>query len=253
MDSEMKFRFVVPPAPAGPLIELSADEAERMFLAALDANEDRKQALWNLAQFYKIHGQHEKALERLRELIALLPDPESKAECIFTMGQAMEGAGDFEAAVKYYRAATTLEPASPCIWYFIHNNLGFSLNTLGRFEEGELYCRRAIAIDPNRPNGHKNLGIALASRGNYQDAARSFITATQVNAADARSLRLLEKLAREHPELEIDLKDEIENCELAVNVAAEKLQASQPKVVRGSRKHIALWWVKARKLFTSKK
>ena len=252
MDGGMKFRIVVPPTPTGTRVQMSVEEAEKFMLEAVKGNGDRTEALWNLAQFYKVNGLHGKALKRLQELIELLPDAESKGECIFTMGQSCEGAGDFAAAVKYYRAAMAMEPASPFLWYFIHNNLGYSLNALGRFEEGELYCRRAIGIDPNRPNGHKNLGLALAGRGNYREAARCFVTATQVNAADGRSLQLLETLVTEHPELEFDFQNEIENCRAAVTFANEKLKASQPAPLTGWRKSVALlrvrigrWWRRA--------
>ena len=163
-----------------------------MLLKKLDESKaDPTQALWQLAQFYKLSKQHEKALERLRQLMERLPDPEAKAECVLTMGQAMEQVGDYPAAVRYYKEALGLEPTHTFTWYFINNNLGFSLNALSQFAEGEIYCRKAIEIDPNRPNAQKNLGIALAGRGQYADAARCFVAATQANAADGRAFRLL--------------------------------------------------------------
>jgi tetratricopeptide (TPR) repeat protein len=93
-----------------------------------------------------------------------LPDPEQRAECVLTMGQVVEQVGDYRAAVQYYREALALEPTHAFTWYFINNNLGLSLNTLGHFAEGERYCRKAIEIHPHRPNAHKNLGIALAGQ-----------------------------------------------------------------------------------------
>jgi tetratricopeptide (TPR) repeat protein len=104
MEKRLDFRFEIPKPPGGPLVELSAEEAEKMLLKKLDEDKaDPTNALWQLAQCYKLNKQHEKALERLRQLILRLPDPESKAECIFTMGQAMEQVGDYEAAVRYYK------------------------------------------------------------------------------------------------------------------------------------------------------
>src|SRR5262245_3667927 len=195
MEKRLDFRFEVPRPPKGPLEELTAEEAEKLLLKRLeDAREDPKEALWQIAQFYKNEKQHEKALGYLRKLMALLPDVEEKANCVFTMGQAMENVGDYEAAVRYYKEALALEPTGTFLWYFINNNLGFSLNALGRFDEGENYCRKAIEIDPARCNGHKNLGMSFSGQGCYAEAARCFITATQVNAMDARSFHLLEKL-----------------------------------------------------------
>src|SRR5258705_9153836 len=186
MDKRLDFRIEIPRPPAGPVVEFSNEQAEKMLLGKVaDAKADPRNALWQLAQFYKLTKQHEKAIQRLRELIQLLPDPEQKAECVFTIGQAMEQVSDYAAAVRYYKEAESLEPTHTFTWYFINNNLGFCLNTLGKFSDGEVYCRRALVTDAKRPNAHMNLGIALGGMGKYQEAARCYVSATQANAADA--------------------------------------------------------------------
>lgn len=73
---------------------------------------DPAKVLWQLAQFYKLNKQHDKALERLRELIRRLPNPEDKANCIFTMGQVMEHVGDYAAAVRYYKESRRCQGGS---------------------------------------------------------------------------------------------------------------------------------------------
>jgi tetratricopeptide (TPR) repeat protein len=108
---------------------------------------------------------------------------EQKAACVLVMGATAEKKQDFEAAVRFYREALAMEPVRNDVWYFIHNNLGYSLNMLGQFAEGEKFCRAAIEINPFRPNGHKNLGIALAGQGRYREAARCFVTATLAHSA----------------------------------------------------------------------
>ena len=163
MDKRLDFRFSIPLPPEGPLVELSPEEAERMLLRRVkEEAADPTQAMWNLAQFYKLQKRHEEALDWLRKLMGRLPDAESKAECVLTMGQAMEQVGDYGAAVQYYREALALEPAHTFTWYFIDNDLGFSLNQLGQYAVGERYWRKAIEIDSTRPNGFKNLGPALS-------------------------------------------------------------------------------------------
>ncbi len=237
MENKLHFNYQIPSMPVGPFVELTAVEAEQMLLKQLEKSaDDPRDALWQLAQFYKRSGQHEKALLRLRELIALLPDPEEKASCVFTMGQAMEQVGDYPNAIRYYREALALEPASTFTWYFIHNNLGYSLNTLGQFTDGEDYCRKAIVIDPTRSNAHKNLGIALAGQGRFAEAARAYVDSTRANAADARAFHLLQNLVQHHPELEYEFQEPIEFCRKAVEVAAQKLAESRPKIHRGWRK-----------------
>ncbi len=246
MENRLDFRFQIPKPPKGPLVELSNEEAEKLLLKNLDSAADPKPALWQLAQFYKLSKQHEKALARLRQLMQLLPDVEQKAECILTMGQAMEQVGDYPAAVRYYKEALALEPTHTFTWYFINNNLGFSLNTLGQFAEGESYCRKALEIAPARPNAHKNLGIALAGQGQYREAARSFIAATQANAADARAFRLLQELLKQHPELEFEFQDAVDCCQKAVELASQKVAELKPVVHRGWRKQLILLRAKLR-------
>ena len=60
------------------------------------------------------------------------------------------------------------------------NNLGFALNRLGRYADGEALCRQAIALDPRRASAYKNLGLSLQGEGRVVEAARAFVTATQV-------------------------------------------------------------------------
>ena len=120
-----------------------------------------------------------------------------------------------------------MEPMRNDVWYFIHNNLGYSLNTLGRFAVGEKWCRAAIEINPSRPNGHKNLGIALAGQGHYHEAAWCFVTATDNNAGDARSFGLLKDLLQQHPELEFDFQKQFSRCERAVKFAAAAIQRAR--------------------------
>jgi tetratricopeptide (TPR) repeat protein len=108
MDKRLDFRFEIPRPPCGPVVELSNAEAEKILLDKLaGAATDPRNALWELAQFYKLSGQHEKALVRLRELIERLPNPEDKANCVFTMGQTMEQVGDYAGAIRYYKEAET--------------------------------------------------------------------------------------------------------------------------------------------------
>src|SRR6266436_678608 len=158
MEDGLQFRFAVPRPPQGPLVEMSAAEMEKTLLKRLQA---------------------EKGLACLRQALPQMPDAERKAHCVLALGQMMESVGDYSSAVGYYKEAFALEPGQTDAWYFINNNLGFSLNQLGQFGEGEKYCRKAIEIDPNRPNAFKNLGIALSGQGDFRGAANCFVAATQ--------------------------------------------------------------------------
>lgn len=245
----MDFRFAIQKPPPGPLVELSCTEMEKTLLKRLDEEKaNPTEALWQLARFYQQSKQRDKGLACLRQALAQMPDLERKANCVLAMGQMMEAVQDYEAAVRYYKEALALEPVQTDVWYFINNNLGFSLNTLGQFTEGEKYCRKALEVNPNRPNAHKNLGIALAGQGDYTGAAECFVRATQANAADPRAFHLLRDLLRDHPELEYEFRETVEACEKVVEAVGRKAQDLKPVVYRGWRKRLVLLRMKLRSL-----
>jgi tetratricopeptide (TPR) repeat protein len=204
--------------------DLPPEEIERILIKNVEDNAvDPKKALWQLAQFYKRNRKHDQALSTLRNLLELVDNVEDKARCIFTMGQSSEGVGDFAGAIRYYKEALVMEPADTLTWYFILNNLGYSYNQLGQFEEGEKYCRLALKVPEQRSNALKNLGLALEGQGRYAEAGHCYVRATQVNALDGRSLWHLRNMIEKHPELGFDFDTDLRNCAKAVQTAWEAL------------------------------
>ena len=65
--------------------------------------------------------------------------------------------------------------------------------------------------------------VAAAQR----EAAAAFVTSTQADASDARSLRHLEDLLQEHPELQDDFAADLARCRAAVEFAARQVTAAQ--------------------------
>ena len=229
------------PQPSTPSDSAEPDFAqmERVLKEQLDqADKNPRDVLWQLARLYNATKRHDQALQCLRRILASESDLEVKASCVLALGQTMEQCNDFPAAITFYREAMAMEPMRNDTWYFIHNNLGYCYNQVGQFDEGERCCRSAIQINPFRPNGYKNLGIALAAQGKYREAAISYITATFNHAGDARSFKLLQELIKEHPELAFDFQSQFERCEKSVRFAAvalERARSGRPfKVLLGS-------------------
>lgn len=215
-------------SPEGEFVEIPFEEIERKLLARLhDSGQNRKRVLKHLASFYADHRHYDQALERMRDLMTLETNLEDKAACILATGAIAEKREDFEAAVRFYRMALAMEPERSDVWFFIHNNLGYSLNKLGQFGEGEKFCRAAVQINPSRPNGHKNLGIALEGQGQFVEAAQSYVMATKVAPGDPRSLGLLNELLQRHPELEYEFGSELVSCEELVSFASAAIQRAQ--------------------------
>jgi tetratricopeptide (TPR) repeat protein len=156
------------------------------------------------------------------------------------MGCLMEQMEDFKSAVSYYKEAHSLGSDNPCTWYFINNNLGYSLNRLGNFTEGEKYCRAAIKIDKHKSNGFKNLGISLEGQSRAREAVNAFVSAVQANAADPRPLDHLEFLLDKHPKLKSEFEGKFETCLKAVGFVEKEIEKYAPTVHKGLMKYIIL-------------
>jgi Tfp pilus assembly protein PilF len=222
---EVNYCLPAPPPPGA--VSLTAEEAEERLLAEVNSEAQSGsaiKAMWNLANFYKATHQVEKAEDAVRNLLSRVPEVENRAYLVMSLGQLAEMTKHFDLAVCFYKEGVSMEPCSQFTWYFLHNNLGYSLNQLGRFEEGELYCRRAIEITPRPPNGHKNLGLALQGQGKNADAAHCFVTATQANASDGRSAKHLEELIRQHPELAFEFGPLLEKCRAGIEGVQLEIQ-----------------------------
>jgi tetratricopeptide (TPR) repeat protein len=227
------------PSPPPDSAETDLARMERELKEQLDqAGKNPRDVLWQLARLYNATKRHDQALQCLRRILASESDLEVKASCVLALGQTMEQCNDFPAAITCYREALAMEPMGNRTWYFIHNNLGYCYNQVGEFEEGERFCRSAIEINPCPPNGHKNLGIALAAQGKYREAALSYITGTFNQAGDARSFKLLQELINEHPELAFEFQSHFDRCEKSVRFAAvalERARSGRPfKVLLGA-------------------
>ena len=222
----MKFEFTIRRLQDG--IPLTGVEIERVLLDEIEeSNGTSREAIWSLAVLYSRTGRQHEAAGCIARLRAMAVSDEEHARCQLAMGQLQEQLGNFEAAVLFYRGGLELPPGPGDAWYWLNNNLGYSLIQLGRPSEALALLGAAIAIDGTRSNAHKNLGLAHEHLGAYPLAARCFVEATQANASDPRSMRHLESLIAAHPEILADvpgLAETLAECRRAVEFAT----AQQP-------------------------
>ena len=160
-----------------------------------------RDALLSLARFYNAEARPEIAEAATARLVDLIEDPEEKARMLVGLGGSCEGRGDFKKAARYYARGIPLEPEDLLVSYLLNNNLGFCLIQAGCYQRGAVYCEAAIRICPARHNAHKNLGLALEGQGQYVEAARCYMKATELGPRDRRALRHLRELVQEHPEV----------------------------------------------------
>jgi tetratricopeptide (TPR) repeat protein len=81
-------------------------------------------------------------------------------------------------AVGFYRAALAIRPNSPGV----HNNLGILLAEQGKLPEAEAAYRRAITLQPDYFFAHNNLGNLLAKQDRKAEAEASYRQAIAVQS-----------------------------------------------------------------------
>jgi len=178
--------------------------------------------LKELARFYGEVAPTRSGEQNWLELANAIEDIANRTFALMVTGAHLEKCRNWAKAAEVYRQAIQLEPTDPTTWYWANNNLGFSLNQLGDYTGGEEYCRRALKIDPSRPNAYKNLGLSLQGQGQLVEAAKHFIEGTLTCPGDDRSLRHLLELVEAHPDIKAELPTiewDIAQCQDAVNRA----------------------------------
>lgn len=139
----------------------------------------------------------------------LLPDnasgftdkSEEVARTSLAEGCQCEKREDWEGAIVSYQRSLGADPKDPLVRYFANNNLGYSLLQLGRYDEAEVYCETAIAINPSQYNAHKNLGLALEGQGRWLDAALCLAEAARLCPQNTRAWLHLNHLLNARPGL----------------------------------------------------
>jgi tetratricopeptide (TPR) repeat protein len=193
-------------APLPPGIPATRTRVEQEILKAIDeASEakERKVALWRLALFY-----HEQAKRSdlagavLQLMIQEFDGPENTAVVYYALGRIAQADEKWAVALEQYEKGLLELPKQPDTLYFLRNNAGFCLNALGRFSEGERYCRWSLEINSSRPNAFKNLGISLYGQGNLRGAAWCWLEALNVDPDYLQARKLLNELLIEHPTIQ---------------------------------------------------
>lgn len=172
-------------------------------LKSSTSSEDYFRWMLFVVGFYRGINKIEAASALLDGFIKASKDLEQSAHCYLALGQIATDEQRLEDALKHFAHALELAPKARKVVYVLHNNIGYCLNTLGRFIEAEKHCRSAIAIDWTRASGYRNLGISLHGQGNISGAAWALAEAVRADATDNRASTLLEKLLALHPSLAV--------------------------------------------------
>lgn len=222
--NDKEFMFRIDSLPSGEDHRaVTAGEAEELLLERLKENEGQDPKILNeLLDFYVYTHQTKKAWSCTQQLIEMTTNTEERADLLVRFGCIAEQMNDYAMAESFYRDSLRIGTGGFPFEYWANNNLGFCLNQLGRPAEAKPYLKNAIALDPTRSNGFKNLGLCYQGLERFPEAVEMFIEATRANAADDRSLVHLDALVKSNPALfkqvpELDVK--VKMCRAAVDRA----------------------------------
>jgi len=205
------------------LAEESPD-TEKLLLGRLknsSRGEDYFRWMLFVVGFYRGINKVDAATELLEEFIKTSTDIEQSAHCYLALGQIATDERRHEAALKHFTSALELAPKRRKVVYVLHNNIGYCLNSLGRFVEGEVECRIAIEVDWTRASGYRNLGVSLHGQNDLAGAAWALTEAMKADSVDNRARVLLEKLVALHPSLGIQCPWVMQSLSLEDNAYPE--------------------------------
>jgi tetratricopeptide (TPR) repeat protein len=184
--------------------ETTPADTETLLLSRLEASstvEDYFRWLLFVVGFYRGINKVDAAVALLEKFIRSNKDPEQSAHCYLALGQIATDEQRHEIALKHFTAALQLRPKKRKVLYVLHNNIGFCLNTMGRFVDAERHCREAINVDWTRGSAYRNLGLSLNGQKNIAGAAWALTESVKADQGDQRARVLLEKLLTLHPVL----------------------------------------------------
>ena len=95
--------------------------------------------------------------------------PAQHAELLWEAGYVMHVQGDYEGAVRAFRASIAAHPTAEA-----HTFLGWSLSHLERTEEAIAQCKIAIGLDPDFGNPYNDIGVYLMSLNRADEAVQWF-------------------------------------------------------------------------------
>lgn len=114
-------------------------------------------------------------------------DPLKEAQRLTRVAQTAEQQNRPDDAIKAYETIAIIAKSSPAIASTALLHAGNIYMGTGRFEKAASSFRAAIALNPNSPEAHNDLGEALGEMKQYQSALRSFQQAVNLDSSFVRA------------------------------------------------------------------
>ena len=182
---------------------LSAAEADgsaiQHFEAALAVDPDYREAIYALAQEFRLAGRDAEAAAQIERYESVsttrrrrYQDPlvdsmdsvrSASAQQAFNDARTSQDSGDLQAALAGYGSALEIDPNHAQA----HVNLIVVNGQLERHEEVEKHYQRAVELDPSVAEAHYNFGVSRHLAADYSAAVSAFRKALAINPQDANA------------------------------------------------------------------
>ena len=145
---------------------------------AIAKDPDDPRAYVGRAQTRLALGEPELAIGDYRRALELEDDPTTRLMLASTLAQS----GQADAALVAFTAGIEADPDA-ALGYL---GRGALFQRLERYEEARVDLERGLALDPNRPAAHSNLGVCRAALGDHAGAVASYSQALERGLKAAR-------------------------------------------------------------------
>ncbi len=177
------------------------DNAIEEYTNALELNPNNVEAHQKLGfLFYNVKGMYKEGIAHLSKAIQLDPgNPRAHHD----LGMALLHQRKFDQAISHLSEALRRIPEGLDKQYNVvdmHHNLGQAFLYKGDSKEAEVYLSRAVLLDPNRPELHYSLALALVDQGKIDETLRHYSKAVRLNPGVDTSPMLHQLLAMKYAE-----------------------------------------------------
>ncbi len=149
------------------------EQAERMYLEALERDPGNPDALHLLGTLAREAGDHRGAYNLIRKAVERRPDA---ALLHNSLGTVLESLERLDEAIRSYESALRIEPD----YAEAEMNMGNALMRTGRLAEAVEHYERAIWHKPDLAEARNNLGVTLRALGRTQAARQCFAEAVRL-------------------------------------------------------------------------
>jgi tetratricopeptide (TPR) repeat protein len=148
----------------------ASQDAAAALRRAVGADPEKDQAYSLLGKAYEMAGNITDALGQYRNSLKLKPKDPSYLE---QLGSVLIKLGRWKEAIAALDSAIAIDQQSPSALYALGSVYAVEL---GNPAIGIEYFKRVLAIDPDMPNVHMNIGNCYAMMGDYAKAIREYKT-----------------------------------------------------------------------------